>query len=382
MNVTTAHSMCPLPMCDLGFGNLGIGGGVTTLDAHSHRADLQPRGQIGSSSRPGGHAAGAAHQGVDAEPQAHSRGFGFNKLASLQHELQHELHNMFEHEEQGQQDEEPIAKPDQAAKLAAEQAAKNAAEVKTIAAAAAADAGRAKAIAEITAAAKRLSDPQPAVTPSSSSSSTSSSAVIGGMSNPAVVILTHTRRHYLLRTLDSLVSCPGVGAFKVYVSQDGRSPDLTDLPAKYAAANLHLLHHPREPLLMPDQSGTAYLAQHYKWVLDKLFLQHKHSHVVIMEDDMVVSPDFITLFTETAPLMDSDPTIMCVSSWNDNGMQNLVRDNTRLMRTDYFPGLGWMTNRAIWEELSPKFPLDQWSAAYTRKRNCSRAPCQTIARSR
>lgn len=107
-------------------------------------------------------------------------------------------------------------------------------------------------------------------------------------------------------------------------------------------------------------SHSCFLLFHLCALQDKLFLEHGHSHVVIMEDDMIVAPDFLALFKETAPLLDTDPTLFCVSSWNDNGFTRFVSDPTRLMRTDYFPGLGWMTNRAVWAELSPKFPLDQW----------------------
>ena len=32
----------------------------------------------------------------------------------------------------------------------------------------------------------------------------------------------------------------------------------------------------------------------------------------------------------------------------------------QLFRTDFFPGLGWMLRRALWEELSPAFPLEHW----------------------
>ena len=29
-------------------------------------------------------------------------------------------------------------------------------------------------------------------------------------------------------------------------------------------------------------------------------------------------------------------------------------------RTSYFPGLGWMMRRQLWEELSPKWPHQAW----------------------
>ena len=57
--------------------------------------------------------------------------------------------------------------------------------------------------------------------------------------------------------------CEGFERFRLYVSQDGSQPDLTDIASAYA--NLTLMHRAREPLLSPTQGGTAYLAQHYKW---------------------------------------------------------------------------------------------------------------------
>ena len=36
-----------------------------------------------------------------------------------------------------------------------------------------------------------------------------------------------------------------------------------------------------------------------------------------------------------------DPTLQCVSAWNDNGKDGFVLDPKQLYRTDVFPGLGW-----------------------------------------
>ena len=109
------------------------------------------------------------------------------------------------------------------------------------------------------------------------------------------------------------------------------------------------------------QPGHAWLSQHYKWGLDRVFLERGHSHVIIVEDDMVFSPDFLTLFQvhppavcvctlkigmlagppeaaflvlasqEAAPLLVQDPTIWCVSSWNDNGQAALGWDPQKLV---------------------------------------------------
>jgi alpha-1,3-mannosyl-glycoprotein beta-1,2-N-acetylglucosaminyltransferase len=51
---------------------------------------------------------------------------------------------------------------------------------------------------------------------------------------------------------------------------------------------------------------------------------------------------------------------MAVSSWNDNGQKQFVHDPYALYRSNFFPGLGWMLTRSIWNELSPKWPKAYW----------------------
>ena len=180
--------------------------------------------------------------------------------------------------------------------------------------------------------------------------------------NAAILVMTYNRPTYLQQALERVVNCSGFPHFKLYVSQDGSQPDLAPLLAPFVAQHgLTYIHRePRTPLASPTQGGTAYLAQHYKWAFDTLFHERAHSHVVVIEDDMLVSPDFFTLFRDTAPLLASDPSLFCVSSWHDNGRRGLVYDPYRLFRTSYFPGLGWMLRAELWAELSPVFPLDQW----------------------
>ena len=64
----------------------------------------------------------------------------------------------------------------------------------------------------------------------------------------------------------------------------------------------------------------------------------------------------------TFPLLRADKSLWCVSAWNDNGKVALT-DNSRpdlLYRSDFFPGLGWMLTKELWEELSVKWPKAFW----------------------
>ena len=55
---------------------------------------------------------------------------------------------------------------------------------------------------------------------------------------------------------------------------------------------------------------------------------------------MEVSPDFYEYFAAGFDLLSSDPSVMCVSAWNDNGLDGLADDPYALYITDVFPGLG------------------------------------------
>ncbi|KAL1527650.1 hypothetical protein AB1Y20_009036 [Prymnesium parvum] len=190
------------------------------------------------------------------------------------------------------------------------------------------------------------------------------------LTQAAVVLLCYNRPHYLETTLTSLEAVEGAGRFPVYVSQDGDHSETARVGRRH---NVTLWQHPRTPLLSREQAGHAYLAQHYKWALDRLFFERNHSHAIVLEDDMLFSPDFFSYFEQSAWLLQADPTLWCVSSWNDNGFDDLVSDSdaSRVFRTDFFPGLGWMLRRELWLELSPRFPLEHWDH-WMRLRSTSR----------
>ncbi len=73
-----------------------------------------------------------------------------------------------------------------------------------------------------------------------------------------------------------------------------------------------------------------------------------------------LAPDFFEYFLATRPLLDADKSLWCISAWNDNGKEGFVKGNDLLYRTDFFPGLGWMITREIWNELKEKWPKGFW----------------------
>uniref|UniRef100_A0A0N5C3X0 Alpha-1,3-mannosyl-glycoprotein 2-beta-N-acetylglucosaminyltransferase n=1 Tax=Strongyloides papillosus TaxID=174720 RepID=A0A0N5C3X0_STREA len=61
-------------------------------------------------------------------------------------------------------------------------------------------------------------------------------------------------------------------------------------------------------------------------------------------------------------LLFEDKSLMCISAWNDNGLEKLIDSNKTLSfkRTDFFPGLGWMLRKDFWLEIKNDFPEIYW----------------------
>ncbi|ONK64218.1 uncharacterized protein A4U43_C07F23360 [Asparagus officinalis] len=176
----------------------------------------------------------------------------------------------------------------------------------------------------------------------------------------AVVIMACNRPDYLQRTIESILKYQSAVAskFPLFVSQDGTNPDVKSKALSYSQLT-YMQHLDFEPVQTerPGELIAYYkIARHYKWALDELFIKNNFGRVIILEDDMEIAPDFFDYFEATATLLDKDKTIMAVSSWNDNGQVQFVHDPRALYRSDFFPGLGWMLSKSIWDELSPKWP--------------------------
>ena len=90
-----------------------------------------------------------------------------------------------------------------------------------------------------------------------------------------------------------------------------------------------------------------------------MFTSSTFQRVIILEEDLHISPDFFTYFQAMAPILDTDSSLLAVSAFHDNGFTGRVLDSSRVVRSDFFPGLGWMLNRNVYQQL-PKWPAGYW----------------------
>lgn len=180
----------------------------------------------------------------------------------------------------------------------------------------------------------------------------------------AVVIMACNRADYLERTIKSVLQyhSPVASKFHLFISQDGNNDDVRSKALSFPQFQ-YLQHLDFEPVKTerPGEMFVYYkIASHYKWALSRLFDDWKFNRVIILEDDMEIAPDFFEYFEATGKLLDEDRSLIAVSSWNDNGQKQFVQDPEALYRSDFFPGLGWMLTKDLWQELSPKWPRAYW----------------------
>lgn len=72
-------------------------------------------------------------------------------------------------------------------------------------------------------------------------------------------------------------------------------------------------------------------------------------------------------FSQTVRLLDEDPSLYCISAWNDQGYEHTSADPSLLYRVETMPGLGWILKKSLYKnELEPNWPTPE-KVLYTKK---------------
>ncbi|XP_028393011.1 protein O-linked-mannose beta-1,2-N-acetylglucosaminyltransferase 1-like [Dendronephthya gigantea] len=183
-----------------------------------------------------------------------------------------------------------------------------------------------------------------------------------------VAIVASNRPHYLYRAIRSMLSAHGAKKELFTVFVDG----FFEEPAAVAKLfDLKVVQH------VPISSKNARISQHYKRTLTETFNAYPDAqYMIILEEDLDVSVDIFSYFSQLLPLMDQDESLYCVSAWNDQGYDHSCNDPSMLYRIETMPGLGWLLKRRLYkEELEPKWPTpdlfwdwDMWMRMETNKK--------------
>ena len=193
-----------------------------------------------------------------------------------------------------------------------------------------------------------------------------------------IVVVTHNRPEMMRRCLEAILPQPGIEKFDVSISLDDAESEsyvtaaLTELSEKYP-----LMKNKFKLIIKPSNESKGKekpMSQHVFFALKKLF-EGVTEYGILLEEDLVVSPDFLELMVQSIPIIENDHTLFCASGWNDNGFLPFASDHKKILRTDGFPGYGWLVpRRSAKPFLIDKLPgwVNNWGAwfdGHVRKHN-------------
>ena len=173
-----------------------------------------------------------------------------------------------------------------------------------------------------------------------------------------IVLITCNRVELLEQTIQNLLKVHHITK-DIIVVQDGTLKSIADTAKSHG---LEIVQNKEDNRRLRGSDGASRIATHYKFALTTVFNLRPHAPAaIIIEDDLLFSPDFYDYFLHTAAVMEQDKTVFAVSAWNDNGFKGRVADPFALRRTEFFPGLGWLLSRALYKnELESKWPKNHW----------------------
>ncbi|KAK3868636.1 hypothetical protein Pcinc_025989 [Petrolisthes cinctipes] len=152
-----------------------------------------------------------------------------------------------------------------------------------------------------------------------------------------VVVVTANKPHHLYRLLRNLFSIDGGGQTEVLVAADGGGGETLALAQVLGVAAV--AHRPQG--LDSNRTNT-----NVRFALYTVFSHFPQADkAIVLEDDLILSPDFFSFFHQASWILNNDPTVFCVNAFNSNSLPVTASDTTRLLRSESFPMYGWMVRR-------------------------------------
>lgn len=163
-----------------------------------------------------------------------------------------------------------------------------------------------------------------------------------GQHHPLIAVLTYNRPARLNQTLHRLICVAGAHPSRIILFPDDTKESakltLSSIAQSYAI-DVRFDDTPRQHVLQKR------VATRYRFLFEHAFTNLGEEYVVVLEDDLTVSVDFVDYFAEMRGAMKADSSIFCVSAWNDNAYPATSADSSVFKRGEHFMALGWMISK-------------------------------------
>lgn len=192
---------------------------------------------------------------------------------------------------------------------------------------------------------------------------------IQSMQSPAIAIIGCRRVSMLRGVVESLFKMTTIDSYSVYISlgcpESLSEKDESMKELRYDYPSLHFLQYTDPPGASIPPSFLR-IQNHYVFVLKELFEKREHSEVILLEDDLALSPSLLNYYEQTFQLLYADPSLLCISAFNDNAYTSLLITNRmaetfnveRLRRSAHFPNLALLFHREGYNRVWKNQKLD------------------------
>ncbi|XP_062592751.1 protein O-linked-mannose beta-1,2-N-acetylglucosaminyltransferase 1-like isoform X2 [Saccostrea cucullata] len=151
-----------------------------------------------------------------------------------------------------------------------------------------------------------------------------------------ILIIPGLDHNALARTLETTHSLPGVRPELVTVVVDEQTLDHGELAALFKFQNFSLGTVPR----YEDKMNSA---------IEKEFQQTQSKYLIVIEEEIVLTADFMDFMSQCLPALESDDSLYGISAFNYNGFETTSGDRSQVNRVEDFPGLAFLLKRSVYE---------------------------------
>ncbi|CAN8018111.1 unnamed protein product [Ixodes persulcatus] len=157
-----------------------------------------------------------------------------------------------------------------------------------------------------------------------------------------VIVMSGEVIHHLPLTLETLIMQPGIDPRHVLVFHVPEHPEVRDLCELFGFTAEQM-----------DNSNLAKSCDQFTEAFDTAERQFPDAvHFVVIEEGVILAPDFLAYLAQLLPLLDLDSTISSISAWNDNGFEGVSGKSRRVYRVESLTGLAFLVRRG--------FPAQGW----------------------
>ncbi|KAL8595251.1 hypothetical protein ACOMHN_043403 [Nucella lapillus] len=159
-----------------------------------------------------------------------------------------------------------------------------------------------------------------------------------------LVIVPGLNHNALVRTLETTLMQPGIEQKNVVVMWDKKFPEHGELATLFGFSNVSL------------PSTTQYIDQMGHALKHSVNLFPKAEHFIVVEEELLLAPDFLSFLAQCFSTLNSDPTLLAVSAWNYNGFERTSGNRQVVYRVEEFPGLGFLAKKKAMNTLIASLP--------------------------